>query len=55
MLIAQAQRNLLAAEIAEVMSIVHYRIARVRFYLAEGILLERRGGVMASQGLIRQP
>lgn len=43
MLIAQAQRNLLASEIAEVLSIVHYRIALVRLYLAEGTLLERRG------------
>lgn len=42
-LIAQAQRDLLAAGIAQVMSIVNYRIALVRLNLAEGTLLERRG------------
>ena len=43
LLVAQAQRDLLAAEIAEVRSIVGYRVALVDLYLAEGSLLERRG------------
>lgn len=43
LLIAQAQRDLLAAGISEVMSVVNYRIALVRLYLAEGTILERRG------------
>jgi outer membrane protein TolC len=43
LLIAQAQRDLLAAGITEVISIVNYRIALVRLYLAEGTMLERRG------------
>jgi hypothetical protein len=33
----------LRAQIAEVESIVHYRIALVNLYRAEGSLLERRG------------
>ncbi|MFZ3048526.1 MAG: TolC family protein [Desulfatirhabdiaceae bacterium] len=47
LLIAQAQRDLLAASIAEVMSVVNYRIALVRLSLAEGTLLERRGVKLA--------
>ena len=43
LLVAQAQRDLLASRIAEVRAIVNYRIALVRLYLAEGSLLERRG------------
>lgn len=43
LLVAQAQRDLLEAQIAEVESIVNYRIALVNLYLAEGSLLERRG------------
>jgi len=43
LLVAQAQRDLLAAQIAEVEAIIDYRIARVNLYLAEGTLLERRG------------
>ncbi len=43
LLVAQAQRDLLQAQIAEVESVVAYRIARVRLFLAEGSLLERRG------------
>lgn len=43
LLVAQAQRDLLAAQIAEVDAVVNYRIALVRLYLAEGSLLERRG------------
>lgn len=43
LLVAQAQRDLLASQIAEVETIVNYRVALVRLYLAEGSLLERRG------------
>ena len=43
LLVAQAQRDLLGSQIAEVEAIVNYRIALVRLYLAEGSLLERRG------------
>lgn len=43
LLVAQAQRDLLAARIAEVEAIINYRIALVQLYLAEGSLLERRG------------
>jgi len=43
LLVAQAQRDLLLSRIAEVRSVVNYRIALVRLYLAEGSLLERRG------------
>ncbi|MDP0501813.1 MAG: TolC family protein [Verrucomicrobiota bacterium JB022] len=41
--LAQAQRDLLEAEIARVGAIIQYRIALVDLYLAEGTLLERRG------------
>lgn len=43
LLVAQAQRDLLAARIAEIEAVVECRIAMVRLYLAEGSLLERRG------------
>jgi len=43
LLVSQAQRDLLASQIAEVRAIVNYRIARVNLFLAEGSLLERRG------------
>ncbi len=42
LLVAQAQRDLLISRIAEVRSVINYRIARVNLYLAEGSLLERR-------------
>ncbi len=42
-LVAQAQRDLLAAQIDEVEAGIQYHIALVRLYLAEGSLLERRG------------
>ncbi len=41
--VAQAQRDLLFTQIAEVEAIVNYRIALVQLYLVEGSLLERRG------------
>ncbi|MEM9914011.1 MAG: TolC family protein [Planctomycetota bacterium] len=43
LLVALAQSELLTAEIAEVESVVNYRIALTNLYLAEGSLLERRG------------
>ncbi|HEX9758539.1 MAG TPA: TolC family protein [Nitrospiria bacterium] len=43
LLVAQAQRDLLASQIAEAEAIISYRIALVRLFLAEGSLLERRG------------
>ena len=48
LLVAQAQRDLLASEIAEVGARVNYRIALVGMYLAEGSLLERRGVSVSS-------
>ena len=42
LLVAQAQRDLLISSIAEVRSVIDYRIALVKLYLAEGSLLERR-------------
>jgi outer membrane protein len=47
LLVAQAQRDLLASQIAEIESIVTYRIALVNLYFAEGSLLERRGITVA--------
>jgi len=41
--VAQAQRDLLQSQIAEIEAIVNYRIALVKMYLAEGSLLDRRG------------
>jgi len=43
LLVAQAQRDLLQAQIEEVRAVVAYRIAMVRLYVAEGSLLDRRG------------
>lgn len=43
LLVAQAQRDLLASAIVEVEAVVGYRKALVSLYLAEGSLLERRG------------
>jgi outer membrane protein len=43
LLVAQAQRDLLLSQIAEVRAVVNYRIALVRLHLADGSLLERRG------------
>ena len=48
LLVAQAQRDLLASHILEVEAIINYSKALVRLYLAEGSLLERRGIHMAS-------
>lgn len=46
LLVAQAQRDLLEAEIAEVAAVVQYRLALIDLYLAEGSLLHRRGLVV---------
>jgi outer membrane protein TolC len=43
LLVAQAQRDLLVSQLAEIEAIVEYRIALVNLFLAEGSLLERRG------------
>lgn len=42
-LVAQAQRDLLEAQINEVQAVVAYRLALIDLYLAEGTLLQRRG------------
>ncbi len=41
--VALAQRDFLRSQINEIESIVNYRIALVKLYLAEGSLLDRRG------------
>ncbi len=46
LLVAQAQRDLLQAQINEVQAIVAYRLALIDLYVAEGSLLERRGFVI---------
>jgi len=43
LLVSQAQRDLLASQIAEIEAIINYRIALVSLYQSEGSLLERRG------------
>jgi outer membrane protein TolC len=43
LLVAQAQRDLLVSQIAEVRAVIQYRIALIRLFLAEGSLLPRRG------------
>lgn len=46
LLVAQAQRDLLQAQINEIGAIVAYRLALIRLHLAEGSMLERRGIVL---------
>jgi outer membrane protein TolC len=48
LLVAHAERDLLAARVAEVEAQVAYRIALVRLYVAEGSLLERRAVELAA-------
>lgn len=43
LLVAQAQRDLLEAQINEVQAVVAYRLALIDLYVAEGSLLDRRG------------
>lgn len=50
LLVAQAQRDLLAARIAEIEAIIDYRLALIQLYLAEGTLLERRGIILRGAG-----
>lgn len=47
LLVAQASRDLLEAEIAEVAAVVEYRLALIDLYVAEGSLLDRRGITIA--------
>lgn len=49
LLLAQAERDLIEAQVAEVAALVGYRIALVRLYAAEGSLLERRGVALAAE------
>lgn len=49
LLVAQAQRDLLESQIAEVESVVEYRLALIELYLAEGSLLSRRGIVVGGE------
>ncbi|MEE4363547.1 MAG: TolC family protein [Desulfotignum sp.] len=46
LLVAQARRDLLVSQIAEVRAVINYRIARIRLFLAEGSLLQRRGVIL---------
>ena len=48
LIVAQAQRDLLASHILEVEAIINYNKALINLYLAEGSLLERRGIRMAT-------
>ena len=50
LLVAQAQRDLLASQIVEVEAVVNHRIALTKLYLAEGSLLERRGVQLGANG-----
>jgi len=43
LLVAQAQRDLLSAQIAEIEAIANYRKALVELYKSEGILLDQHG------------
>jgi len=43
LMVSQAYRDLLSAQIAKLESIINYRIALIKLYVAEGSLLERRG------------
>lgn len=50
LLVAQAQRDLLVSQLAEIEAIVDYRVALVSLYLAEGTLLQRRGVQLEGTG-----
>ncbi len=43
LLVAQAQRDLLEAQLNEIQAVVSYRLALIDLFLAEGTLLQRRG------------
>lgn len=51
LLVAQAQRDLLASRIAEVEAVVNYRTALIELYRNEGSLLERRGISLPVEGM----
>ena len=51
LLVAQAQRDLLEAQIAEVEAVIAYRLALIDLYVAEGSLLDRRGYVFSTTTL----
>lgn len=51
LLVAQAQRDLLEAQIGEVEAVVAYRVALIELYQSEGSLLERRGVVIEPPAL----
>jgi outer membrane protein TolC len=50
LLVAQAQRDLLQAQINEIGAVVSYRIALVQLYLADGSIMERRGVQVTGAG-----
>lgn len=52
LLVAQAQRDLLIAQIAEVRAVTNYRIALVNLYLMEGSLLHRRGITIGERQMV---
>ncbi|HNT34859.1 MAG TPA: TolC family protein, partial [bacterium] len=49
-LVAQAWRDLVTAEIAEISAVIAYRKALVDLYRLEGSLLERRGVIVSEPG-----
>ncbi len=55
LLVAQAQRDLLDAQIAEVEAIIAYRLALIQAHLAEGTLLERRRITLDSASETQSP
>ncbi len=50
--VAQAQRDLLRIQIAEVEAIINYRIALVRLFQAEGSMLDRRGVTVSASDYV---
>ncbi|MFH1153071.1 MAG: TolC family protein [Pseudomonadota bacterium] len=50
LLVAQAQRDLLASHIREKEAVINFRKAQLKLYLAEGSFLERRGVDIAASG-----
>jgi len=50
--VAQAQRDLLRIQIAEIEAIINYRIALVRLFQAEGSMLDRRGVTVSASDYV---
>ncbi len=50
LLVATAQRDLLASQVAEVEAVINNLLARTNLYLLEGTLLERRGLTLGDRG-----